>query len=102
MHEDSTEEEEMRRQQSNEGYERFDEEKLNQKEGLDAENRWWVAGSLAVDCEKAWLHPGEEETMHKWFVWCGENEKRKMIERKMEELHQQRCESDYQECGRQC
>ena len=55
---------------------------------MDADNRWWVAELLAADCEKAWLHPGEEETMPKWYVWLGmekEDEKRKM-----EELHQQR------------
>ena len=24
---------------------------------------------LAADCEKAWLHLGEEETVQKWFAW---------------------------------
>ena len=33
---------------------------------MDAENRWWVAELLAVNCEKAWLHPEEEETTQKW------------------------------------
>ena len=41
----------------------------------DAENRWWVAELLAADYERAWLHPGEEETMQKWYL-VGENEKR--------------------------
>ena len=44
-----------------------EEKKIRSKE-LDAENRWWVAELLAADCEKAWLHPGEEETMRKWYV----------------------------------
>ena len=30
---------------------------------MDAENRWWVAELLVADCEKAWLHPEEEETV---------------------------------------
>ena len=30
---------------------------------MDAENRWWVAELLAANCEKAWLHPREEETI---------------------------------------
>ena len=31
----------------------------------------WVAELLAADCEKAWLHPEEEEedTMQKWYNW---------------------------------
>ena len=39
--------------------------KIRSKERMDAENRWWVAELLAADCEKAWLHPEEEETMQK-------------------------------------
>ena len=40
--------------------------KKNRSKGrIDAENRWWVAELLAADCEKAWLQPGEEETMRK-------------------------------------
>ena len=42
--------------------------KIRSKERMDAENRWWVAELLAGDCEKAWLHPEEEETMQKWYV----------------------------------
>ena len=38
-----------------------------------------VAESLPADCEKAWLHPGEEEAMKNvLFGW--ENEKRRMRE----------------------
>ena len=39
--------------------------KIRSKRRMDAENRWWVAEFLAADCEKAWLHPEEEETMSK-------------------------------------
>ena len=35
--------------------------KIRSKGRMDAENRWWVADLLAADCEKAWLHPEEEE-----------------------------------------
>ena len=35
--------------------------KIGSKGRMDAENRWWVADLLGADCEKAWLHPEEEE-----------------------------------------
>ena len=61
--------------------------KRNRSKGrMDAENGWWVAELLAADCEKASLHPEEEETMQKCF-WL-ENEKKEEIRRKMEELQQ--------------
>ena len=56
MHEDSTEGEEMKRQQRM---------KIRSKERMDADNRWWVAELLAADCEKAWLNAGWEDTMQK-------------------------------------
>ena len=62
--------------------------KIRSKGRMEAENRWWIAELLAADCEKAWLHPEEEETMQKWYIWL-ENEKED-DNRKMEELHQQR------------
>ena len=64
MHEESTEEEEMRRQ---EGLKAMNDmlKKMRSKGRMDAENRWWVAEMQAADCEKVWLHPGEEETMQK-------------------------------------
>ena len=37
----------------------------------------------------AWLHPGEEETMQKWYVWL-ENMKKGYEKEKVEEMHQQR------------
>ena len=49
----------------------------------------WVAELLAADCAKAWLHPGEEETMQYWYAWL-EKMKKEDEKRKMEELHQQR------------
>ena len=29
----------------------------------DAKNRWWVSELLAKDCEEAWIHTGEEDTL---------------------------------------
>ena len=62
--------------------------KIRSKERMDAHNRWWVAELLA-DCEKAWLHPEEEETMQKWYVWL-EEMKKKDERKNLEELQQQR------------
>ena len=47
----------------------------------------WVAELFAADCEKTWLHPGEEETMQKWFCWLEKMTKRQEVgrERKSEE-----------------
>ena len=42
-----------------------------------------------ADCENAWLHPREEETMQKWYVWL-EKMKKEDEKGKMEEMHQQR------------
>ena len=55
MHGDSTEEEEMRRQQRMKVMKDMT-RIIRSKERMDAENRWWVAELLAADCEKAWLH----------------------------------------------
>ena len=56
--------------------------KVRSKGRMDAENRWWVAELLAADCEKAWLHPEEEDAMQKCFSWLDkmkkEDDKRKM------------------------
>ena len=61
----------------NEDYEGFDEE--DQIKGrMDAESRWWVTALLAADCEKAWIHPGWEDTMQKWYDWLEKMQKRKM------------------------
>ena len=53
---------------------------------MDTENRWWVAELLAADCEKAWIHPGKEETMQKFYVWL-EKMKKEHGKRKIEEFH---------------
>ena len=33
------------------------------------ESRWWVTELLAAGCEKAWVHPGWEDTMQVWYDW---------------------------------
>ena len=55
--------------------------KISSKRRMDAENRWWVAELLAVDCEKA---PSRRGRNHAKMEMKKEDEKRKM-----EELHQQ-------------
>ena len=64
MHEDSTDEEEMKRQQRMKVMKDIT-KKIRSRRRMDAENRWWVAELLAAD----WLHPEEEETMQKWYAW---------------------------------
>ena len=41
--------------------------KIRSKARMDAENRWWVAVLLAEDYEKAWIRPGWEDTVQKWY-----------------------------------
>ena len=53
--------------------------KIGSKGRMVASNSWWVSELIAVDCEKAWLQEGWEDTMQKWYHWL-----------KMEELHQLR------------
>ena len=72
MHEDSTEGQEMKRQERMNIMKDMM-KKVRSKGRIDAEHRWWVAELLAADCEKAWLHLGEEETVQKWYAWL-ENE----------------------------
>ena len=43
--------------------------KVRSKGRVDAKSRYWVSELLAVDCEKAWIHPGWEEPMQKWYDW---------------------------------
>ena len=40
--------------------------KIRSKGSMDAKNRWRVIELLAANCEKAWIHPGWEDTMQKW------------------------------------
>ena len=44
--------------------------KIRSKGRVDAKCRYWVSELLAVDCEKAWIHPGWEEPMQKWYDWA--------------------------------
>ena len=71
IHEDSTEGEEMKRQERMKVMKDMTKQ-IRSKGRMDAENRWWVTELLAANCEKAWLHPEWEDTMG------GENEKKKM------------------------
>ena len=73
MHEDSTEEEEMRRQPRMKII-KDTMRKIRPKGRMDAESRWWVA-ELA-DCEKAWLHP-EGEVLQKLYAWLEKMKKRR-------------------------
>ena len=93
-HEDSTKGEVMKRQERMKVVKDMT-KKIRSKGWIDAENRWWVAELLA-DCEKAWLHPEEEETIQKWYVWCEE------MKKKYEKRKTAKGESDDQECGQQC
>ena len=77
MHEDLTEEEEMKRQRKMKIMKDLT-MKIRSRGRMYAANRCWVAELLAADCEKAWLHPGEEETMQKMVCLVGAKGKRKM------------------------
>ena len=55
---------------------------------MDACNSWWVSELLAACCEKAWLHPGEEN--HAKMVCLVGSTKKEDEKRRMEELHQLR------------
>ena len=48
-----------------------------------------VAELLAADCEKAWIHPGWEDTMQNWYE-CLEEMKKNDEKGKMEDMHQQK------------
>ena len=41
--------------------------KITSKGRMDAESQWWVTELLAADSEKAWIHPGWEDTMQKVY-----------------------------------
>ena len=43
--------------------------KIRSRGRMDAENRWWVTELLAAGCEKAWIHPGWEDTIQEWYEW---------------------------------
>ena len=58
MHEDSTEEEEMKPQR-----------RMNIMKDMTAENRWCFAELLAADCEKAWLQERKKPCKHGLLGW---------------------------------
>ena len=62
--------------------------KIRSKRRMDAESRWWVTELLAADCEKAWIHPGWEDTMQKWYEWL--EKMKKDDEKEKMEMHQQK------------
>ena len=65
--------------------------KIRIKGRMAAENRWWVSELLAADCERAWIHAGWEDTMHKWYEWLVYS-KKKSEKEVMEEMHQRKLE----------
>ena len=64
MHEDSTEEEEMKRQQRMKVMKDMT-KNIKAKGKMDANNSWWVSELLAADCEKARPQEGWEDTTQK-------------------------------------
>ena len=49
--------------------------KIRSRGRKDAKNRWRVSELLAEQCEKAWIHPGWEDSMQKWFNWLEDMKK---------------------------
>ena len=62
----STEKEEMKQQQRMKAM-RDMIRKIKAKGRLGAKNSWWVSELLAAECEKACLHSGLEDIMHKSY-----------------------------------
>ena len=50
--------------------------KIRPQGRMDAKSRWWAAELLAADCEKAWIDPGWEDTMQKWYEWLEKIQKK--------------------------
>ena len=74
--------------------------KIRPKGRMDAENRWWVSELLAADCERAWIHPGWKDTIHKWCEWLVYMKKKD--ERKDGGDASAKGGEDDQVCRRQC
>ena len=74
--------------------------KIRSKGRMDAENRWWFSGLLAAVCERTWIHPGWEDTMHKWYERLGFMKKED--EREDGGDASTKGGEDDQECRRQC
>ena len=96
----SAEEEELKQQKRMEIMKNLT-RKIRSKGMMDAENRWWVVELLAEDCERAWIHPGWEDMMRKWYEWL-EWKKKNDEKEQMKDMHQQKSGSDDQECRRKC
>ena len=60
---------------------------------MDANNSWWVNELLATNCEKAWLHPGWEDTLLRRYNWLYEMTKRRkrMEAPKVDQSYDQEC-----------
>ena len=84
MHEDSTEGEEMKRQERMKVIKDVTKQ-IRSKGRMEAESRWWVTELVVADCEKAWHHPGCEDTKQKW------SESLKEIEKKDEKGKWRKC-----------
>ena len=41
---------------------------IRSKGRMDADSGWWVSELLAADCDKAWIHPGWEDTMQTGLI----------------------------------
>ena len=41
--------------------------KINSKSRVGASSSWSVSELLVADCQQAWLHPGWEDTMLRWY-----------------------------------
>ena len=60
--------------------------KIRSRRRTDAENRWCGTELLTADCEKAWIHPGWEETVQKWYEWL-KRVKKEDEKENVEEMH---------------
>ena len=62
--------------------------KIRSKGRMDDKSRCRVSELLvAEDCEKAWIHPGWEDTMQRLYEWSEEMKKEDEKDN-MEEMHQ--------------
>ena len=88
MKESQTEKEDVRQQQKGEGHDRYD--KKNQIRRQSGRKKK-VGGSVScwplIVKKKAWLHPGWEDTMLRWFSWLYEV-KKKDEEKRIEVEHE--------------
>ena len=62
---------------------------LPREESGPLANKAPLTDLLAADCEKAWIHPGWEDTMQKWYEWL-EEMKKKDEKKNIDEMHQRK------------